>query len=313
MPWDYFEPSRPRQAKGGIQAQSKRGTFGESWWAKRWLRVLEGFDLGARLTRGRAYARGGQVLSIAVNKGAVRAQVQGSRPKPYDVTLRVTPLSAAEWQHVTEALAKQALFAARLLAGQMPEDIEEVFTGAGVSLFPKRAGDLEADCSCPDWSNPCKHSAAVYCLLGEEFDRDPFLLFTLRGMSREELLARLAASTPETAGTANSDDTATDASVSAGEPLSTDPATFWQSLPLPENLFGEVRRPPVSAALPRRLGSFPFWRGEEPFLDALEPLYAQAAQQGLNAFLGNALGSGSQEADTPDSFWQGSGREVPGS
>ena len=201
---------------------------------------------------------------------------------------------------MTDALAKQALFAARLLAGQMPEDIEEVFTGAGVSLFPTRAGDLEADCSCPDWSNPCKHSAAVYYLLGEEFDRDPFLLFLLRGMAREDLLTRLAASTPDTAGTANSEDTATDASIPAGEPLSADPATYWQSLPVPENLFGEVRRPPVSAALPRRLGSFPFWRGEEPFLDALEPLYAHAAQQGLNAYLGNFMAAGEPEIPAPE-------------
>ena len=93
MPWDYYEPSRPRQAKGGIKAQSKRGTFGESWWAKRWLRVLEGYDLGARLTRGRSYARNGQVLSIAIEKGEVRARCRvrarslttsrcASRPSP---------------------------------------------------------------------------------------------------------------------------------------------------------------------------------------------------------------------------------------
>jgi uncharacterized Zn finger protein len=295
MPWDYFEPSRPREAKGGIKAQSRRGTFGESWWAKRWMRVLEGFDLGARLTRGRSYARSGQVLSIAVGEGEVRAKVQGSRPRPYDVTLRVTPLSPAEWQQVTDALAGQALFAARLLAGQMPDDIETVFTGVGVPLFPTRAGDLQADCSCPDWSNPCKHSAAVYCLLGEEFDRDPFVLFTLRGLSREDLLTRLAAGTPGPASSQTSDSSDADAPLQAPEPLCADPSAFWQGPTLPEDLFGEVRRPPVSAALPRRLGNFPFWRGEKPFLDALEPLYARASRQGLNAFLGSAMAAEDQE------------------
>ena len=76
----YFRPSRPIQAKGGIKAQSKRGTFGQSWWAQRWIRVLESFDIGARLGRGRSYARGGQVLSVDIDKGVVTAKVQGSRP-----------------------------------------------------------------------------------------------------------------------------------------------------------------------------------------------------------------------------------------
>ena len=94
------------------------------------------------------------------------------------------------------ALARQAIFAAKLLAGEMPQDIETVFEEAGLSLFPAKLGDLETDCSCPDWSNPCKHIAAVYYLLGEEFDRDPFLIFTLRGMDRDELVALLGKPVP---------------------------------------------------------------------------------------------------------------------
>src|SRR5437870_12059230 len=89
---EFFVHSRPRKAKGGIKAQSKRGTFGESWWARRWITVLESFDIGARLDRGRSYARRGQVLSIAINKGIVRAKVQGSRPSPYQVTIKVKAL-----------------------------------------------------------------------------------------------------------------------------------------------------------------------------------------------------------------------------
>src|SRR5438067_5540548 len=110
--WDEhygeFPPSRPIAAKGGIRAQSKRGSFGESWWAKRWIAVLEGFDLGARLTRGRSYARSGQVLSIDVAPGRVKAKVQGSRPKPYDVAIEVQQLTPAEWDRVLEKLAGQA-------------------------------------------------------------------------------------------------------------------------------------------------------------------------------------------------------------
>src|SRR5919199_6786403 len=186
-----YPRSRPRAAKGGIKAQSRSGSFGKSWWAQRWVSVLESFDLGARLGRGRTYARQGQVLSIDVAEGEVRAKVQGSRLKPYDVTIQVKTLSEDQWGQVIEALSGQALFAAKLLAGEMPQDIEQVFRAAKLSLFPEKKGDLSTDCSCPDWSNPCKHVAAVYYLLGEEFDRDPFLLFRMRGLSREELLQRL--------------------------------------------------------------------------------------------------------------------------
>src|SRR5204862_3418808 len=100
------------------------------------------------------------------------------------------------WKRVVKALGGQAVFAAKLLAGEMPQDIEKVFADVDLSLFPEKAKDLTTDCSCPDWSNPCKHVAAVYYLLGEEFDRDPFLLFRLRGLSREELFARLNEQSP---------------------------------------------------------------------------------------------------------------------
>src|SRR4051794_20103341 len=120
----YFPPSRPKEAKGGIKSQSKRGTFGESWWAKRWIGVLEGFNIGARLQRGRSYARKGQVLSIAIEKGVVRAKVQGSSPRPYDVTIQTRVIAEADWDRLTSALSRQALHAAKLLAGEMPQDIE---------------------------------------------------------------------------------------------------------------------------------------------------------------------------------------------
>ena len=125
--WSDYPRSRPKEAKGGIKSQSRRGTFGESRWAKRWIAVLEGFDVGARLQGGRSYARKGQVLSIAIEKGKVQAKVQGSRPKPYDITIEVKTLSESDWAKVLDALGRQALFAAKLLAGEMPQDIEPLF------------------------------------------------------------------------------------------------------------------------------------------------------------------------------------------
>jgi uncharacterized Zn finger protein len=273
--WDYYEPSRPREAKGGIKAQSKG--FGSSWWAKRWMAVLDSYGMGARLTRGRSYARSGQVLSIDIASGSVRARVQGSRPKPYDVVMKVATLSPAQWETVLEALAGQALFAAKLLSGEMPQDIEEVFHSVKLPLFPTMR-ELDTDCSCPDWSNPCKHTAAVYCLLGEEFDRDPFLIFTLRGITREELMTRLTG-----LGVGAADEA--QPSLPA-EPLSVDPPAFWQGAPLAGDLWQEVRRPPVSAALVKRLGAFPFWRGATPLLEAVEPIYRDATVRGLDVYLG---------------------------
>lgn len=281
----FFPRSRPRAAKGGIKAQSKRGQFGESWWAKRWIAVLESFNIGARLGRGRSYARGGQVLSIEVAKGEVTARVQGSRPQPYAIAIRVKELSDKDWGKIVQALAGQALFAAKLLAGEMPQDIETVFEETGLSLFPEKHGDLKTSCSCPDYSNPCKHIAAVYYLLGEEFDRDPFLLFRLRGLDREPLIARLnegAAPRPEAVPAVEAP--------APGEPLPADITAFWPAGGLPDDLFGEVRVPPVSAAWPKRLGSFPFWRGNTRFLDALEPIYSQAARDGLATFRGERDG-----------------------
>jgi uncharacterized Zn finger protein len=286
----YYEPSRPREARGGIKAQSKGGTFGRSWWARRWIQVLESFDIGQRLHRGRSYARRGQVLSIAISKGVVSAEVQGSRPTPYRVRITVATLPKAAWKRLAGALGRQALFPARLLAGEMPEQIEEVFTASALSLFPGKSRDLQTECSCPDWSNPCKHIAAVYYLLGEEFDRDPFLIFRLRGMERQEFLKLLGGRV----GPAKKGGRRGAPSPEAGEqadptpppdPLSATPGSFWGKDRPGGDCFGEVRIAPAPAALPKRLGGFPFWRGEERLLDALERIYREASVAGMDVFL----------------------------
>lgn len=293
--WGRFPPpSSPREAKGGIRAQSQRGAFGESWWAKRWIRVLESFDLGARLRRGRSYARSGQVLEVVIEKGTVRSSVQGSRPKPYAVTLQVAALSGAGWKKLASVLAKEARFTAKLLAGEMPEDVETAFETAGLSLFPKRRQDLATECSCPDWSNPCKHIAAVYYLLGEEFDRDPFLIFKLRGMTREDLVGLLGTSGARKPGRAvpHAEEAAeAEAAPAPPPPLRADPSAFWEGGALPADPFGDVQVPAEPAALLKRLGSFPFWRGSATLVTALEPAYLQASARGLEAFLGTRSGA----------------------
>ena len=286
--YEYFEHSQPREAKGGIKARSRRGGFGHSWWASRWIEVLEGFDLGARLARGRSYARRGQVLSIDVEKGAVKARVQGSRTRPYRVEIRVETIDSSDWKMLTAALSQQPVFAAKLLAGQMPESIEDAFKDAGISLFPDRSNDLETDCSCPDWSNPCKHVAAVYLLLGEEFDRDPFLIFKLRGAEREDLIGGVAEESSSGAGEVTIEAPAEQGADHSPEPLPVDADEFWgqENADREEVSHGAAHIPTVSAVLPKRLGSFPFWRGKESFIPALEEIYRSASPAGLDVFLG---------------------------
>jgi uncharacterized Zn finger protein len=186
----------------------------------------------------------------------------------------------------------------------MPEDIDSVFKEIGLSLFPETLDDLETDCSCPDWSNPCKHIAAVYYLLGEEFDRDPFLIFKLRGVDMDDFMSILgkgfvseSADRIAEAGalTERSDDkigTALEAEISpvSPEPLPLDPEAFWGRLP--ENPEEEkcpsleAHIPQVPAALPKRLGKFPFWSGEEDLLEVLEGIYKKASPAGMMVFLG---------------------------
>ncbi|MDO8671758.1 MAG: SWIM zinc finger family protein, partial [Dehalococcoidia bacterium] len=189
--WDNYEPSRPKPTKEGIKAKSQRGNIGETWWSTRFIKLLQSFGMGPRLSRGKSYARSGQVLPLSITPGLVAAKVQGSRPTPYKVEIRLNPLNDTDWARALEAMSEQAIFMAKLLAGEMPPDIEEAFATAKVPLFPMSIKDLVTDCSCPDWANPCKHVAAVFFILAEAFDGDPFLIFALRGRTRTEVIDQL--------------------------------------------------------------------------------------------------------------------------
>lgn len=141
-----------------------------------------------RLPRGRTYARQGAVGELDVRPGEVLAPVQGSRRAPYQVRVRVRPFSDQEWTVVLDALAAQAGHAAALLEGELLPEVAGDVRSVRLDLLPG-PGEVQPRCSCPDWADPCKHAAAVCYLVADELDRDPFLLFLLRGKSREELLA----------------------------------------------------------------------------------------------------------------------------
>lgn len=287
--WGYFPKSTPIPVKDGIKARTQRGRFGEHWWARRWIGVLESFGWSNRLQRGRTYARKGQVLNIDVHPGRVTARVQGSRRTPYSVRIEIAPLDDAQWGRAIDAMAGQALFAAQLLAGEMPMEIEEAFQAASVSLFPT-SDEVAMSCSCPDWAVPCKHIAAVYYLLGEEFDRDPFLLFTLRGHTREQVMkavrARRAASAPPV-----EEGTPEEEPEPQAEPLEADLSHFWELRESLGDFRVTVTPPPVETALLKRLGPPPFSRRPEAFVGTLTLAYAAVTDRAL------ALAFGEGESD----------------
>ncbi len=281
--WGYFPRSSPIPVEDGIRARSQRGDFAEHWWARRWVAELESFGWANRMQRGRSYARQGQVLRIDVSTGRVTAQVQGSRRRPYDVRIEIRPLASSIWEQVVDVMANQALFAAQLLAGEMPLEIEEAFRAANAALFPTHY-EIQMNCSCPDWAVPCKHIAAVYYLLGEEFDRDPFLLFTLRGRTREQVVAalrerRAAAAEPGI-------ETVEREAEPPGEPLETNLEHFWELQKGIANVTVTVTPPTVETALLKRLGPPAFAQRREAFVGALTLAYTTVTERALSLAFG---------------------------
>lgn len=281
--YEWYPESRPIQTDQGIRARSRRGDFAKNWWARRWIQALEQLMDAGRLRRGRRYARQGQVLSLEESAGGVVAEVQGSRRKPYRVKIEVAPLEDAEWERVIDALAARAVFAARLLSGEMPEDVEEAFSAAGVGLFPERRGELSTSCSCPDPAKVCKHTAAVHYILGERFDEDPFLLFRLRGRSAGEVLPALRERRGEAAESAPEP---------AVPPLEEDLDRFWEAGPELDTVRVSIKPPPVPLPVLRRLGQPNFVTEDLPRL--LAPAYEAISRSALETAL--AEEGGEEEA-----------------
>ena len=255
MPYDHwFKPTKAIETRDGIKARSRRGAFAKNWWAQRWIAALERFVDSGRLSRGRSYARKGQVLSIEETKDGISARVQGSMRTPYKIKIQVSPLTDSEWNQVIDALSEQAIFTAQLLAGEMPQDIEQAFERAKVSLFPSTRRDLKTDCSCPDPANPCKHIAATHYILGERFDEDPFLIFRLRGRTQEEVIQELRKRRAGNDETVEEEAEETEVII----PLEEQIDNFWEvRVPL-EGFSPSIHPPVIEMPLLKRLGEANF-------------------------------------------------------
>ena len=181
----------PRYA-AGIRAQEPRAGGGRTWWGRRWTAVLEGMGLGARLGRGKNYAVSGQVTELRLEGPHVEASVVGTRDAPYRVTIDFREPEGAARARIVAAVRAEPMLAARVLADDLPTEVEALFRAEGLDLFPggKLAPgryDMTTACSCPDYANPCKHVSAALLVLGEEVARRPLTLLELRGVREEEL------------------------------------------------------------------------------------------------------------------------------
>ncbi len=260
---------------------------GREWWAQRWIDVLESFGWIRRLARARNYAREGHVLALDFRGSKVHALVQGTAPEPYKVSLSLDPFDQEQWQYVIESLSQQAIFSAKLLAGEMPQNIEEVFTSNGLSLFPFTKFDIHSKCSCPDPANPCKHIGAVYYVLGDRFSEDPFVLFQLRGRTKEQIITALR-QLRSMNGDASTSELALPPASDLSLPL--DPHQFWQYDNQLEPSLVVIAPPPSTETVLDVLGLLPL-KPEgtassaslpaQAVMDHLKTVYEQVSQQAV--------------------------------
>jgi uncharacterized Zn finger protein len=254
----------------------------KEWWAQQWVDLLNSYRFKKRLERGRRYAMEGNVVSIDFSEQKIIAKVQGTDPEPYELSLWLDQFTEEDWQYVVKSLSERAIFSAKLLAGEMPANIEDVFATNGLRLFPFKLSEIHSRCSCPDKANPCKHIAAVYYLLGDRFSEDPFLLFQLRGRSQAELIANLRELREiESADNANNTDNFTEKSQVkfAHPPL--DLEDFWQyDQPLDSGLV-VIAPPPSTETILDVLGPV----GSSVVTEYLQTVYPLIGQQAMLAGL----------------------------
>jgi uncharacterized Zn finger protein len=271
--------------------------FTRTWWGKRFIEALEAFTDPARLGRGRSYARNNKVKSFQIENGKITAKVRGSvnpyfgvyKEPTYTTTIEIKPIANANWLKVIKLIAAKASYVSKLLMNEMPDNIEDVFAALSLHLLPHSRHDFQTDCSCPDWANPCKHIAGVYYLLAAEFDRDPFLMFELRGLSKDELQQELAKSPLGQALVAQLADR--EIPVEPAESYYTKPVkepcaeafdlkTFWtgkKKLPAPAEA---PATPTVAALLIKKQGDFPpFWQSEASFTAVMEEFYERVKRK----------------------------------
>lgn len=263
----------------------------QEWWVQRWNDLLNSYRFKKRLERARNYAREGNVLSIEFKGSEVLAKVQGTAPEPYELSLSIDPFTEEDWNYIVETMAQEAIYSAQLLAGEMPHNIEKVFTSNGLSLFPFTLSDIHSRCSCPDPKNPCKHIGAVYYQLGDRFSEDPFVLFQLRGRTKEQILDDLRRLRSKEAGENQNPEALEQPSIpnpqssvpSPQSPLNIE--QFWQyNEPLDPSLV-VIAPPPENRTVLDVLGTIPLASADTSIKQYLDEVYKTVTQQAVMSAL----------------------------
>jgi len=259
----------------------------QEWWVQRWNDLLNSYRFKKRLERARNYAREGNVLSIEFKGPQVLAEVQGTAPEPYKVSLSIDPFTEEDWNFVVETMAEQAVYSAYLLAGEMPHDIEKIFTANGLSLFPFTLSDIRSQCSCPDPQNPCKHIGAVYYQLGDRFSEDPFVLFQLRGRTKEQILddLRRLRSTGDVPAESHKNSTTSQEKVAQEKVTPLNIEQFWQYYEPLDSSLVVIAPPPDSRTILDVLGTIPSSSIDGRVMQYLKGVYQTVSQQAVMSAL----------------------------
>ena len=276
--------------------------FSRTWWGQKFITAIESFTDSARLGRGRSYARGGKILEFEVNKGQIEATIRGSvnpyfgvytEPR-YHTVVKIKAIAKKDWSKIIQNMATNASFVSKLLLNEVPENIESSFKEVNQNLLPYSSKDFQTSCSCPDWSNPCKHIAGLCYRFASELDENPFLIFELRGLTQEQLHQELAK-------------TPLGRALIAGlktEELAPVPVTsyytkpqinqvntptslkeFWQGKTITPTESTETQETNISAILVKKAGDFPaFWHRDASFITTMEELYQRVKSKNRDVF-----------------------------
>ncbi len=270
----------PRRVRGGVKFKLKAGETPRSWVTQRLLRVAEQGADAEIYKDGLEYARLGQTKRLTIEETLCEGVIQGRSDKPYTTTLELSQFDAESQERVISAMADQVRYAAKLLSGELPSNIEDVFAPLGLKLFPAEPQDITPKCSCPDWSEEkpwCKHTVCLSALLAERMGDDPMIIFGLHGMPSQELIDGLrqkravGVQGPGPAPVLLQHVPGVSDVPSA--PLDDALGSFWEVGDELKEVDTPIEPPTLNCVLLRRLGSSPFPEGRFPLIGLMATCY----------------------------------------
>ncbi|MBX3410034.1 MAG: hypothetical protein KF859_09135 [Phycisphaeraceae bacterium] len=289
---------RPRKVRGGVKVPAGDVAPASAWAAQRWLRLVESVAPGSRLVEGLDYAREGQTKRLNITTTGLDAAIQGRADRPYATTISFGVFSHDQWDKVVEAMTEGSLYAAKLLAGELSPNVEDIFAPLDLKLFPVEAQEVFHTCTCFEWradnaagasGTPrptagvwCKHVCCAAYLLAHRLSAEPFAIFMMRGIDGQELLERLrqrrAAASAGAGVTPVYQQRIPGLAEAQWAPLESCIEHFWDA---PSSLYEvdmPISPPPVSHPLLRRLGQSPFLNAPFPLVGLLASCYDTVSQ-----------------------------------